>query len=71
MYWFGLKSPLTNDYFVYKYNDWDKFYNRVLFWDNKCKLLVQNVILDPFEANSELDAYLKCKAYFEKEWKNI
>ena len=53
MYWFGLKSPLTNDYFVYRYNDWDKFVDRIKWWNHKSPLHVRNVLLVPFEANNE------------------
>jgi len=67
MYWFGLKSPLTDDYFVYRYNDWDKFVDRIKWWNHKSPLHVRNVLLVPFEANNELIAYLKCKSIFEEQ----
>jgi hypothetical protein len=69
MYWFGFKiwRVVGYDYFVFRYNDWDKFVDKINYWNRKSLsgLPVSNVLLDPFKANNEMEAYLICKRIFE------
>ena len=68
MMWFAFKIWRVNEYnyFVFRYDEWDEFVDKINYWNRIIKhgLHVKNVLLVPFKANSELDAYLKAKELF-------
>jgi hypothetical protein len=65
--WFAFKIWRINEYnyFVFRYDEWNKFVDKINYWDRRLDgLHARNVLLVPFKANSELEAYLKAKELF-------